>query len=176
MNDAEDVVNKTAVILESGRPDANQLQDLRQSLRNLKLHELEVDVTSAKIPLQQELSMLRSAIENGGVGAAAANVTKNGATNQPPSAETQKLITSLESENSKLRDLLKEAQRELSMKSNNPPPAATPAANPQANAELVRYKQEVDMLKDQVREAAGYVISRSFVLINVWDWRTRLSN
>jgi hypothetical protein len=61
-----------------------QIEEVRRALQALKLKDLEVDVASTKLQLQQELSTLRNAVENGGGGNSA----------PPPPAVASAVVTS----------------------------------------------------------------------------------
>lgn len=164
LKDAEELVLKATDQLEAPRPDPNRIRDLRQGLKNLKLHELEVDVTSTQIALQKELTILRSAADQGVLpqqSASTSPVTVPTNSHANPSPETTKMIATLEADNHKLRELLKEAQKELSAKTTvSPPPPPVPTVPTVPLSEVQRYKEEIELLKDQIMQLNSQMADR----------------
>lgn len=130
-----------------------KVKELRNALSKLNIGELEVDVNSAKIPLQEELARLRVAAEGGGLPAApvaavmpppappvvqSAPVTVM--TIDPQQAETIKM---LEAENQKLKTSLEDSKREIS----------NLASKPTGFADVDRLNREVADLKAQITES-----------------------
>lgn len=131
----------------------SKAKEIISALNALKLEDLEVDIYSTKLALQEELSKLREAIEHGGVlpssaagkpvaaAAAAPAATPAPATNAAPA--NQEAIKALEADNAKLRDLLRDAQKELSAANNNKASAS--------NEESKKLKTDIDNLNDQIK-------------------------
>jgi DNA repair exonuclease SbcCD ATPase subunit len=95
------------------KSEEGKAKELKNALIALKLNDIEVDVSSTQIMLHEELSILRGAAESGVTGSLTAIKSVVG---YQTSTEDLERIRSLENENSKLRELLKEAQFELTTK------------------------------------------------------------
>lgn len=101
------------ILSRNGNGDA-KIEHLKNSILALKLEELDVDVSSPELMLKDEIALLRSSVDAG--------VEKIVAATGGSSADGAKL-RSLETENKRLRDLLRDAQAELGKGSNPLPPA-----------------------------------------------------
>lgn len=175
LTEGEQLVQKSIELL--GARGGKDSDDLRRSLQALKLNELEVDVESFKIPLQQELTTLRSAVDNGGVqntnapppvpmlplagtgsgpvGSSQVDLEKIKklevdikALRETSQGDADKLKR-LETENRTLRDQLKDVESRLAA-SNEAISKANGNASDLANSEIKSLKSQVDALKRDV--------------------------
>eukprot|EP01033_Poteriospumella_lacustris_P001884 gene1884-1370_t len=148
LHDVEKVINKASVYLTEVGGSDSQAKDLKAALSRVNLEELHVDVVATRIQLQDELSQLRAAIENGGslpVGTVKVEVPSS-----TPSPELEKkmseqadAIKALEADNQKLRELLREAKNEI----------AAQAAKPTGFGDVDRLSKEVARLKDNLSDS-----------------------
>jgi kinesin family protein C2/C3 len=148
LHDVEKVINKAALYLNEVGGSDSQAKDLKAALAKVNLEELHVDVVATRIQLQDELSQLRAAIENNG--SLPANAVTVEVVSSVPSPELEaklneqsETIKSLEADNQKLRDLLREAKNEIT----------TQAAKPTGFADVDRLGKEVAKLKDSLSDA-----------------------
>lgn len=160
------LVNKAIDHLNKSGDNDTKAKELRNALAALKLSDIEVDVTSTKVMLYEELALLRGAVDyyeitnTSGTKASPATVPANSIS--AGSAADAARIQALDVENTRLKNLLKEAQAELASAppplpapSNGAPPA--PAAAGGANAEEVKAlrkeiadkNREIETLKEQ---------------------------
>ena len=112
------LINNALEVLSKASP-SKELLEIQQAMKDLNLAELEVDVSSPQLLFNEDLIALRKAVgmdtTNGTV--SITTTTQNGG------ADVEKLKT-LETENSKLRELLIEAKTELSKLPPIPPPVS----------------------------------------------------
>lgn len=125
----------------------------------LKLKDLEVDVNSTKLTLQEELSTLRASIDNGGV------IAKQGVTAPPPpvtsntgsNAKDLEKIKLLEAENKTMREQLKDSQSRLD--------AANDAIAKASGNAAESAKMEIQSLKKQLEDSKKDITSRDSQII-----------
>lgn len=148
LHDVEKVINKASVYLTEVGGSDSQAKDLKAALSRVNLEELHVDVVATRIQLQDELSQLRAAIENGG--SLPAGTVKVEVPSSTPSPELEKkmseqadAIKALEADNQKLRELLREAKNEI----------AAQAAKPTGFGDVDRLSKEVARLKDNLGDS-----------------------
>lgn len=126
-----------------------QVKELKASLSRLNLDELHVDQVATRLALQDEVTQLQAAIENGGVLPASyakpqapAGPVSNPA-NDAKLAEQAETIKTLEADNQKLRDLLRDAKGEISAQ----------AAKPTGFADVDRLTKELAKVKESLSAA-----------------------
>ena len=108
LKSAKELVNSSLIVLKN----EGASTELINSLAALDIESLlSVDVKSAQLMMHEEMSILRSAIENGKAGAESLPSTPP--TGGQDSAASKEAIAQLETENSNLRGLLKELKEEL---------------------------------------------------------------
>lgn len=156
----------------TGRGSDPRVEELKRSLGALKLKDIDVDVTSTQLSLQQELSTLRAAVENGGSAPAASNGHGNGhtATSERDAERLRNLDTDLkfareqlkaaeadnksvreqlkvvEADNKSVREQLKDSTNRLTA-ANDSISRANGNASEAANAEINMLKSQVASLK-----------------------------
>jgi chromosome segregation ATPase len=145
------VLKSIDLVNSSARNKDQQIDEVRRALQALKLRDLEVDVASTKLQLQQELSTLRTAVDNGGVNIAppppavtnAVSVTAGPAVSLEKDLER---IKTLEAENKLCRDQMKDFQTRLTA-ANDAITKANGNAAESAKMEIQSLKAEVEELK-----------------------------
>ena len=170
--------------------------EIESGLAQLKLHELEVDVKSVQLELSAELAILREAVENPPPVAdvsdeevqkltkeidelksqLAAAKSRGASSDAPPPLPapggldgiSADKIRSLESDNTALRGLLKEAKNELvdlnvrmSKMVQQEEVTKAAASSAAANAEIEALKREVERSREQLREKNGAAAAAS---------------
>jgi DNA repair exonuclease SbcCD ATPase subunit len=145
--EGEHLVLKAIDLVGNSKGKDQQVEEIRRALQALKLKDLEVDVTSTKLSLQQELTTLRSAIENGGTATTAVSaVPPPPALPTPPATSEKDLekLRSLETENTTLRSHIKDFEIKL---------AAANDAIAKANGNAAESaKLEIQSLKTQLEQ------------------------
>jgi DNA repair exonuclease SbcCD ATPase subunit len=145
--EGEHLVLKAIDLVGNSKGKDQQVEEIRRALQALKLKDLEVDVTSTKLSLQQELTTLRSAIENGGTATAAVSAAPPPPALPTPPATSEKdleKLRSLETENTTLRSHIKDFEIKL---------AAANDAIAKANGNAAESaKLEIQSLKTQLEQ------------------------
>lgn len=151
------IVKKAVDLIEKDTKSNPRLDELKYALSSLKLDEIEIDVQSAQVMMNEELLLLRSSIERGLNG----NVTTlppQPPTNKDPVLDT--LVKTLESENKELRNLLSAAKKDLE---SNLKKSGKDAIKD--NSEIVKKDQEIKSLKEEISNlmaaAASVGVQRS---------------
>ena len=150
------IVKKAVDLIEKDSKSNPRLDELKYALASLKLDEIEIDVQSAQVMMNEELLLLRSSIERG----------LNGNVLLPPQpppttsvADTTKIKT-LESENKELRALLAEAKKDLEANLKKSGKDAI-----KDNSELAKKDLEIKNLKEEISNlmaaAASVGVQRS---------------
>eukprot|EP01038_Epipyxis_sp_PR26KG_P012420 gene12420-16657_t len=149
--------------------ETQKTKELRSALNSLNLHEIEVDVSSTQVILLEEVSLLRGSIAAGltkfGLNdqvspTANNNVANNNNNNNniQSSAEDLKKIEILEKENKNLRELLTEAQKQLTnststQASNNAVASSAAASEINSLQDLLKSVQsEVETQKEKNKQ------------------------
>ena len=153
------IVKKAVDLIEKDSKSNPRLDELKYALSSLKLDEIEVDVQSAQVMMNEELLLLRSSIERGLNGNVATSILPP----QPPAtslaADTTKIKT-LESENKELRGLLAEAKKDLEANLKKSGKDAI-----KDNTDLAKKDQEIKSLKEEISNlmaaAASVGVQRS---------------
>lgn len=152
------IVKKAVDLIEKDNRNQKNLKldELKYALSSLKLEEIEVDVQSAQVMMNEELLLLRSSIERG----------LNGNVVMPPPPPTTSLaadttkIKTLESENKELRALLAEAKKDLEANLKKSGKDAIKDIT-----ELAKKDQEIKNLKEEISNlmaaAASVGVQRS---------------
>eukprot|EP01035_Chromulina_nebulosa_P031597 gene31597-42136_t len=143
------LVSKTLEIISSSDPQNAKLKELKGSLSALKLAEIEVDVNSAQLMMKEEIAMLKAALENS-ENAPIGSLVKINKTVSSSSASDEKALRALEEENTKLRDLLREAQQEI-VNLNSSISSSNPSTTTNKPAETSAKDEEISRLKDRVK-------------------------
>jgi chromosome segregation ATPase len=145
--EGEHLVLKAIDLVGNSKGKDQQVEEIRRALQALKLKDLEVDVTSTKLSLQQELTTLRSAIENGGTATTAVSAAPPPPALPTPPATSEKdleKLRSLETENTTLRSHIKDFEIKL---------AAANDAIAKANGNAAESaKLEIQSLKTQLEQ------------------------
>ena len=158
---------KAANYLE-GKPGDTRSKEILFALKQLKLDEVEVDVTSTKIELQEELSLLRKSIENGGAFAGSHHVQAASApplapapvsTNTGSNQQDLQKIRELEGENAKLMQKVEELKSDLanSLSQQNNQTAKLSSSN---SEEINKLRKEIDSLNQKLKETNSLLQER----------------
>ncbi len=164
LNTAATLVSKASNYLDARNNDG-KARELSDGLKSLKLEDIDVDVTSTKIALQEELSKLRFAIDNNGYGpggsstatvnsgvTSTSSITAGGGSN----AQDLQRIHDLEGENAKLSQQIAELRTELT-KSNNNNTKATQQASTANQEEVNKLRQENEKLNNKIKDLSSTI-------------------
>jgi DNA repair exonuclease SbcCD ATPase subunit len=146
LQNAGQLVTKASSYLETKNSDA-KAKELLSALKSLKLEEVEVDVTSTKMELHDELSRLRSVVEGNGPPPAAAFTP---AASAPPLATMSHADTGkmkgLETENAKLLQQIAELKNELSTATE------TVSQHQQSSQHLAKHQQQSSQNQEEINK------------------------
>jgi len=164
LNTAATLVSKASNYLDARNNDG-KARELSDGLKSLKLEDIDIDVTSTKIALQEELSKLRFAIDNNGYGpggsstatvnsgvTSTSSITAGGGSN----AQDLQRIHDLEGENAKLSQQIAELRTELT-KSNNNNTKATQQASTANQEEVNKLRQENEKLNNKIKDLSSTI-------------------
>lgn len=154
LSEGEVLINKSVELLAStGRSGDPRIEELKRSLAALKLKDLEVDVSSTQLSLQQELSTLRAAVDNGGVGAVASNGHSHHAAPAATSERDAEKMRNLETDLRFAREQLKAA--EVDNKSVREQLKAVEADNKTVREQLKDTTNRLTAANDSISRANG---------------------
>lgn len=106
LNQAKTIVSKTLLLMDNSQ--SRDIIELRDALKSLNINDIEVDVTSTRLMMNEELAILRNSTHDPKLLSQPAKIS---GTTGKDSAE-EKLIK-FQEENSQLRELLEQSKKEL---------------------------------------------------------------
>lgn len=141
-------MSKALVLMNNSQ--SRDIIDLRDALKALNIHDIEVDVTSTKLMMSEELTILRNSTHNAKLlfqpaKSATPLVTARSTNSQNLSKDDYARFTILEDENAQLRDLLAQSKSQYL----EPRPEGVLITSAVASLNM-NFANELDVLKSQV--------------------------
>jgi outer membrane murein-binding lipoprotein Lpp len=147
--------------------------ELKRALEGMKLDDIDVDVNSPQIMMNEEMMLLRASVDrpilelSGSSGSAANNnsADKSHSSGQTSAADAEKL-KALEAENKSLRDLLKEAKSSIASQANSiapplpPPSGGGSVPDAETLASLREAQQEIETLNSKIAQLESTIATR----------------
>ena len=106
LNQAKTIVSKTLLLMDNSQ--SKDIIELRDALKSLNINDIEVDVTSTRLMMNEELAILRNSTHDTKLLSQSAKIS--GTTFKDSTAEK---LRKIEEENSQLRELLEQSKKEL---------------------------------------------------------------
>lgn len=126
--------------------------------KDLKLEDIEVDVTSSQLLLSEELAFLRNSINSTNISSnnssspAVISIINNGSNSSNGNDDNEK-IRSMQAENNNLKLLLSQAKLDISkngVSNGSSSNSGNSAVTEQLATQLIEYKEELNTLKKQI--------------------------
>ena len=159
LNQAKTIVSKTLLLVDNSQ--SRDVIELRDALKSLNINDIEVDVTSTKLMMNEELAILRNSTHDTKHLSQPAKVSGiNGNDFTERSSGGQSKIMKLEEENSQLRELLKQSKKELQQAQVETPRITSAVASLNQNFanEIEVLKLEVCQKKEIIFEQANNIV------------------
>lgn len=139
LNQAKTIVSKTLLLVDNSQ--SREIIELRDALKSLNINDIEVDVTSTKLMMNEELAILRNSthLQRDKVSGSSRKDSS-----ERSSDEISKIMK-LEEENSKFRELLEQSSKELRLAQIETQRITSAVPSPDQN-----LLNEIEVLKSEV--------------------------
>ena len=170
LNQAKTIVSKTLLLVDNSQ--SRDVIELRDALKSLKINDIEVDVTSTKLMMNEELAILRNSTHDTKLLFQLAKLSGTSEKSLPEVAsEEQSRMMILEEENSRLREVLEQSKKEMQQAQAETLRRTSSAASLNQN-----FANEIDSLKSEVSQKKLMIVEQANTIARLEKEATHLSN
>ena len=170
LNQAKTIVSKTLLLVDNSQ--SRDVIELRDALKSLKINDIEVDVTSTKLMMNEELAILRNSTHDTKLLFQLAKLSGTSEKSLPEVAsEEQSRMMILEEENSRLREVLEQSKKEMQQAQAETLRRTSSAASLNQN-----FANEIDSLKSEVSQKKLMIVEQANTIARLEKEVTHLSN
>ena len=165
LNQAKTIVSKTLLLVDNSQ--SREVIELRDALKSLNINDIEVDVTSTKLMMNEELAILRNSTH---FQRDKISGTSRKDSSERSSDEHSKIMKFVE-ENSTLRELLEQSSKELRQAQIETQRITSAVPSPDQN--LVN---EIEVLKSEVCQNKAIIVEQASTIATLEKEVVQLSN